>query len=70
MTSLDGRCGGRRESFPTGDASRLRAKYKDHIWAENARIDRLSICQLGVTGLGGGINFDATLSEVFSVPLP
>ncbi len=60
----------RIECFPTGDASRLRAQCKDHIWAKNARLDRLSICQLGVTGLGGGTNFDATLSEVFSVPLP
>lgn len=49
-------------------------QYKDKTWSPDIRLDRVSICELGLTKKirlqGGGIDSDLGLSEVFSVPLP
>ena len=46
------------------DARGLLERYKEHIWIENAPLERVSICKLGFHGRGL-----EELPEVFSVPL-
>lgn len=49
---------------PPFDARGLLERYKDHVWMENAPLDRVSICKLGIDKHGA-----KGLPEVFSVPL-
>ena len=49
---------------PPFDARGLLEQYKDHVWMENAPLDRVSICKLGIGKHGA-----EKLPEVFSVPL-
>ena len=49
---------------PPFDARGLLERYKDHVWMENAPLDRVSICKMGICKRGV-----EELSEVFSVPL-
>ena len=46
------------------DARGLLERYRDHVWMENAPLDRVSICKLGIGKRGA-----EELPEVFSVPL-
>ena len=50
--------------LPPFDARGLLERYKDHVWMENAPLDRISICRLGISKRGA-----EELPEVFSVPL-
>ena len=54
----------RRSPRPTFNARGLLERYKDHVWMENAPLDRISICRLGISKRGV-----EELPEVFSVPL-
>ncbi len=64
----------RNSPAPRYDFRELVNQYKDRTWSEDIRLDRVSICQMGLTQSiarhGGGIDSDLGLSEVFSVPLP
>lgn len=51
-------------ALPPFDARGLLERYKDHVWMENAPLDRVSICKLGLQKVETG-----KLPEVFSVPL-
>ena len=53
-----------RAPLPPFDARGLLERYKDHVWMENAPLDRISICRLGISKRGA-----EELPEVFSVPL-
>ena len=50
--------------LPPFDARGLLEQYKDHVWMENAPLDRVSICKLGIGKRGA-----EKLPEVFSIPL-
>lgn len=64
----------RQTPMPRIDARGLIEQYKDKIWVENVRLDRLSICEMGVNTqinrVGGGIDSEIELHEVFTIPLP
>ena len=51
-------------NFPPCDARGLLERYKDHLWVENAPLERVSICKIGLLRLG-----PKELQEDFSVPL-
>ena len=51
-------------NFPPCDARGLLERYKDHLWVENAPLERVSICRIGLLRLGA-----KELHEDFSVPL-
>ncbi len=57
------------EKRPTFDSRDLVRTFRDFVWAENIRLERVSICQLGLTNhiLEAGSN--AQLSEACSVSL-
>ena len=46
------------------DARGLLERYKDHVWMENAPLERVSICKIGFRRLGA-----KELQEVVSIPL-
>ena len=46
------------------DVRDILERYKDHVWIENAPLERASICKIGFDKLGA-----EELREVFSVPL-
>ena len=50
--------------LPPFDARGLLERYKDHVWIENAPLERVSICKMGFQRLGA-----KELQEVFSIPL-
>ena len=50
--------------LPPFDVRGLLERYKDHVWMENAPLDRVSICKIGLWKMGA-----EELPEVFSVPL-
>ncbi len=52
------------ECLPSIDARGLLERYKDHVWIENAPLERVSICKMGLHRPGL-----EELPEVFSVPL-
>ena len=54
----------RSTPLPPFDARGLLERYKDHVWMENAPLNRVSICKLGIHKCGV-----EELPEVFSVPL-
>lgn len=64
----------RQTPLPRYDFRDIINQYKDKTWSDEIRLDRVSICQMGLAGNlrrhGGGIDSDLGLSEVFSVPLP
>ena len=60
----------KEESRPLIDARELIPRYRDFLWAETFRLERLSLCQMGVTRQGEGLDLDVQLGEVFGVPLP
>lgn len=51
------------------DPRDLTRTFKDFVWAENIRLERLSICSLGVAKQSRRAGPDAKLSEECSVPL-
>ena len=51
------------------DSRDVTRTFKDFVWAENIRLERLSICPLGVTKQIRRAGPDAQLSESCSVPL-
>ena len=53
----------------TFDPRDLIHTFKDFIWAEDIRLDRLSICPLGLPKLIQRAGLDAQLPELYSVPL-
>ena len=54
----------RSRPLPPFDARGLVERYKDHLWVENAPLERVSICKIGLHRLGA-----KELQEDFSVPL-
>ena len=50
--------------LPSVDARGLLERYKDHVWIENAPLERVSICEMGFHKAG-----PKELREVVSVPL-
>ena len=44
--------------------------FKDFIWADNIRLERISICPLGLYKQIRRAGQDAQLAESFTVPLP
>lgn len=64
----------RSSPIPRYDFRDIINQYKDKTWSRDIRLDRVSICEMGLTNRiiyqGGGIDSDLGLSEVFSVPLP
>ena len=54
----------KNSNLPPFDARSLLERYKDHVWIENAPLERVSICKFGFRKLGV-----EELPEVFSVPL-
>ena len=54
----------RNRPLPPFDARGLLERYKDHLWVENAPLERVSICKIGLHRLGA-----KELQEDFSVPL-
>ncbi|MCJ1460820.1 hypothetical protein MMC28_011202 [Mycoblastus sanguinarius] len=44
--------------------------YENHIWMKTQRLEKLSICRMGVARGGGGLDSDIELSEISSIPLP
>ena len=54
---------------PNIDSRDLTRTFKDFVWAENIRLERLSICPLGVIKQLRTAGPDAQLSEACSVPL-
>lgn len=54
----------KNSSLPPFDARGLLERYKDHVWMENAPLDRVSICKIGFRRMGA-----EELPEVDSVPL-
>lgn len=64
----------REAPVPRYDFSDIINQYKDKTWSDEIKLDRVSLCQLGLTRSlrhqDGGMDSDIGLSEVFSVPLP
>lgn len=64
----------RRSPLPRYDIRDIINQYKDKTWSDEIKLDRVSICQLGLAKSlrhqDGGMDSDIGLSEVFSVPLP
>ena len=58
-----------RDYRPDIDSRDLTRTFKDFVWAENIRLERLSICQLGINAQTRRAGPDAQLSEACSVPL-
>lgn len=58
-----------RKKGLTFDPRDLLCTFKDFVWAENIRLERLSICRLGTTKQIQRAGLDAQLQEVCSVPL-
>lgn len=58
-----------RKNGQTFDPRGLLCTFKDFVWAENIRLERLSICRLGLTPHIQRAGSDAQLQEVYSVPL-
>lgn len=54
----------KNSSLPLFDARGLLERYKDHVWMENAPLDRVSICKIGIHK-----HSVEELPEVDSVPL-
>ena len=54
---------------PSFDPRELTRTFKDFVWAENIRLDRLSICPLGIAKQLRKASPDAQLPEACSVPL-
>ena len=54
---------------PTIDSRDLVRIFKDFVWADNIRLERLSICSLGITEQIRQLGSDARLSEACSVSL-
>ena len=63
----------RSKPGPTFDARKVIEQYNNKVWAKDVRIDRLSICRLGLTRAvqrdGRGLDSDLELCEEFSIPL-
>jgi activating signal cointegrator complex subunit 1 len=64
----------RQAPLPRYDFRDIINQYKDKTWSDEIKLDRVSICQLGLAKSlrhqDGGMDSDIGLSEVFSVPLP
>lgn len=61
---------GKVETYsPCIDPRELIRIFKHFVWAENVRLERLSICPLGVANQIRKEGPDAQLSESCSVPL-
>ncbi|KAF2834633.1 hypothetical protein M501DRAFT_943789 [Patellaria atrata CBS 101060] len=54
------------------DATPLLARYKDYVWANKIRIEKVAICKMGATKIldESGKPIDAAYEEVASIPLP
>lgn len=56
------------------DARPLLEQFKDEVWVEGARLEKLSLCKLGlateIMRAGGNLDSQMGLNEIFSVPLP
>lgn len=60
-----------RPPLPQFDARELITQCEDRVWIDEIRLDRLSICEMGLTRrVQGGIDSPDELFEVFSSPLP
>ena len=59
---------------PKIDARPLLERYKDEVWVEGARLEKLSLCQMGlqreITRARGSVDPQMKLNEISSVPLP
>ena len=60
----------RNRVAPEIDSRDLVRIFRDFVWADNIRLDRLSICPLGLHRLIKQEGLKARLCEDFSVPLP
>ena len=56
-------------AIPSFDPRELTRTFKDFMWAENIRLERLSICRLGIAKQLRKARPDAQLPEACSVPL-
>ena len=64
----------RRQYGPPMDVRDLIDQCRNKVWMENIRLDRVSLCRLGIAAKilrgAGGIDSGLELEEDFSVPLP
>lgn len=58
-----------REMHQKFDCRELVRIFKDFVWADNIRLERLSICPLGLTNIIRQVGSDARLREACSVSL-
>ncbi|CAF9914051.1 MAG: hypothetical protein ALECFALPRED_009219 [Alectoria fallacina] len=60
----------RRADSPLFETQDIIKKFEDFVFAENIKLEKLSLCELGLQTALEKFGAETRLQEVYSVPLP